>query len=189
MTPEDNKQDVPTPDVPPSIASVPAPEPPAFVNPETPPAVPVAGAPAAEPVTPPSDDKVWVSKEEYQRLQQTPTPVVTNGVAKVPKLFSGLQIAATAVAAVALIVGLVSIERGLSWIIVPAVIVLLLNGIFTLTDYLASKKPGYIVRTHKARNIILLVAACLVLASPVLFIGVILVVFLIICSTGGCNGT
>ena len=179
MTPEDNKQDVPTPAAPsvtPPVPAVPAPEAPAAV-------VPASTIPTA------NDDKVWVSKEEYQRLQQTAAPVAVGGTPKVPKLFSGLQIATTAIAAMALLIGLVSFDRGLNWLIVPAVIVLLLNGIFTWTDYLASKKPGYIVRTHKARNIVLLIAACLVLASPVLVIGVIIGFFVLMCAAGGCKGT
>jgi hypothetical protein len=162
--------------------------PPTFVPPTS---TSVTTPPQSAPAPNASGDQVWISKEEYQRLQQAQmaadhSPVATT---KPAKLISGVQIAAAATAAVALIIGLVSQSSFFSFLIVPSLIVLVLMGAFTLRDYANSKKPNAVLKPHKARNGILLAIAIIVLALPVILpIGFVLLL-MITCAGGGCKGS
>lgn len=141
----------------------------------------------AEAPTP--DDQVWVSKEEYQRLQQTPAPVLVNGVVEPPKLISKLLVAATSISALMLIVGLIAQTSVGSYFIFPSAVILILSGIFTMHDYLQAKKPGGVIKAHKARNVTMFVLALVIVASPVLFAAGFILLLLIVCGAGGCKGT
>lgn len=140
-----------------------------------------------------STDKVWISKEEYQRLQQAEsTAVVSGGVgaAKPEKLFGKLQIVTSATAAIGLVLGLVGQSSYLSnFLVGPSLIILALTGIFTWLDYAQASKAGGYVKRHRGRNIFLLVCSILVLTLPVVMPLAMIFIFMIVCMSGGCKGS
>jgi len=167
-----------------SMAVLPQPEPqqPALVAPVAP---VTAQVPAAS-------DQVWISKEEYQRLQQAQViashdPAVAE--MKPAKLISGVQIAAGITAAIGLMVGLIGQSTFFGLLIAPSLVVLAIMGAFTLHDYLKAKKPGAVLKPHKARNGVLLTAAIIVLALPLLLPVFLILIFMITCAGGGCKGS
>jgi hypothetical protein len=181
-----------------------APQPPEQVSAST---VPVAPAPVQNPepvVAPgmdvsqpaistpqsnPVGDQVWISKEEYQRLQQADAQVVAGGNGeKQGKLFGVLQIITACLAAIALLIGLTAQSYFGALLITPSLIILALMGIFTLVDYARASKAGGYIKSHKARNITMLVLAAIVLILPALIpIGLVLM-FMVMCA-GGCQGS
>lgn len=178
---------------------------PAPIDPVQPPIESIAAftndAPQPQVTTPQADivsqqasmaaDKVWISKEEYQRLQQAEsTAVVSGNIAKPEKLFGSLQIVTSITAAIALILGLMWQSTYFSTFLVgPALIILALTGMFTWIDYTQASKAGGFVKRHKGRNVFLLVCSILVLALPVLMPIVMILIFMIVCASGGCKGS
>jgi hypothetical protein len=138
-----------------------------------------------------SADKVWISKEEYQRLQQAEsTAAVSGSIAKPEKLFGSLQIVTSVTEAIALILGLMWQSTYYStFLVAPALIILALTGMFTWIDYTQASKAGGYVKRHKGRNIFLLVCSILILALPVLMPLVMILIFMIVCASGGCKGS
>lgn len=189
-----------------------SPTPPSFTPPAAEPAIPAQDAtPAFAPTTPgdsavpqpptsaPSapqsevaDDKVWISKEEYQRLQQSQVIASRNPeqvVGKTARLIGKMQIVTAATASIALILGLMMQSSFGDIFMFPSLLILALLAGFTVHDYLQRKKPGASMATHKSRNVTLLVLSLVVLGSPVLIIIFFILLFTIMCAGGGCQGT
>lgn len=196
--------------------------PPAFVPPAQPqqpaatPVVPVAsvqspvqsGAPVVESMTEPQlvspqlspvayqapidDSKQWISKDEYQRLQQAEVAAQAMGSgAKPEKLFGTIQIVTAAIAAISLIIGLIASQSSYfgGMLIWPSLVMLTLMGIFTWHDYAQASKAGGYIKRHKARNVFFLVCSIIILTLPILLPVAILCIIMIVCVGGGCKGS
>jgi hypothetical protein len=185
--------------------------PPAFIPPvsPTPPPQPAttpiapspqqAVQPIAAPTTPessvasPATETAWISKEEYQRLQQAEVAQQVTAMAKPEKIFGTLPIITSTLAALALLAGLLAANSNFSYFssffITPSLIVLTLTGAFAWYDYVQASKAGGYVKRHKARNVVMLICSILLIAMPILLPAIMIVIFMIVCATGGCKGS
>lgn len=152
--------------------------------------VPAEVEPSSGPAAAPAADSVWISREEYQRLKQAEAAQAKSSTKGPAKLFGGMQIATSSLAAVGLVLSLtMSQESTIMFAFAPAsLIILALTGGFTLMDYWQAKSTGQI-REHKVRNILMLIFAILCFAVPFVYPAIGLLFFLLVCGFGGCRGS
>lgn len=129
------------------------------------------------------EDKIWISKEEYQRLQSASVSTVKNldnkeVAGSPPKLFSAIQIVTTTLAGL-LFLGTLSFSMSgvFTGLILIPLVILLIQGYFLYSDYRAAHIPGGQITAHKERNKVMLIVTLAVFLAPIIFVVGIIIYF------------
>ena len=143
----------------------------------------------------PNDNKVWISREEYARLQQlenqAPTiqpyvsPIATEDKAAKLQAFETQQMIVGGFLALVLVLAL--IVPGLGFLVGPLVIIFATLAILAFDKYRKIQQSKAVTLT-KTTKIILIILGCLIVL-PALAFGALILFFIFILSVGGGAGS
>lgn len=126
------------------------------------------------------NDNVWISKEEYQRLQSEASRAAVLQKSETPvKLYNGLQIATTTMAGILFLAGLMFGWAPFNGLAIIPLSILLIQGYFLYSDYTAAHIPGGQTILHTRRNKILFFVTLILFMTPIIFMGGIIIWFIL----------